>query len=236
MTITGQGHPLVLFHGWGFDHRIWQPILPLLSSHFKVYSLDLPGFGQTPCMSWHAFKEEILQGLPLTFAVLGWSMGGLFATRLAIEEPKRVHFVFNTATSPRFIREKAWPGIKPLMFSQFYQQFIKAPHQFLHDFVTWQLKGSDNSLFNVEASPSIEGLREGLNILDEWDLRESLINLTQPVTYLFGELDAIVPRHTLQVMQTRYPHFIYKQMSKSAHAPFLSHPQLFLNHVKAFIL
>ena len=41
-------HPIVLIHGWGADSQIWQAIPQRLSGFIEVYSLDLPGFGDSP--------------------------------------------------------------------------------------------------------------------------------------------------------------------------------------------
>ena len=46
----GQGKPIVFFHGWGFDHQIWLPLVPLLNNKYQLILVDLPGFGQTPMM------------------------------------------------------------------------------------------------------------------------------------------------------------------------------------------
>ncbi len=47
---TGAGQPLILLHGWGFNHHIWQPIIAPLAARWRVYQVDLPGHGQSePC-------------------------------------------------------------------------------------------------------------------------------------------------------------------------------------------
>lgn len=51
---TGQGKPLILLHGWGGSSRYWHNTLSLLADARTVYSLDLPGYGQSP-----PFDEEI---------------------------------------------------------------------------------------------------------------------------------------------------------------------------------
>lgn len=56
----GQGMPLVLFHGWGFDSQIWQPIIPYLKPKYQIILVDLPGFGLTPMMDWESFKRICL--------------------------------------------------------------------------------------------------------------------------------------------------------------------------------
>jgi len=48
-TIAGEGRPLVLLHGWGAHIALVWPLAQAMISHgYRVYALDLPGFGQTP--------------------------------------------------------------------------------------------------------------------------------------------------------------------------------------------
>ncbi len=44
-TELGQGPPLVLLHGLGDSHRTWRRVAPVLSRHFRLLLLDLPGHG-----------------------------------------------------------------------------------------------------------------------------------------------------------------------------------------------
>ncbi|HLU33914.1 MAG TPA: alpha/beta fold hydrolase [Natronosporangium sp.] len=44
----GSGAPLVLLHGLGHRRQAWDPVLRPLSERHEVYTLDLPGFGQSP--------------------------------------------------------------------------------------------------------------------------------------------------------------------------------------------
>lgn len=46
--IQGNGTPLVLLHGWGVTFEIWQDLLPLLTPHFQVIMVELPGHGASP--------------------------------------------------------------------------------------------------------------------------------------------------------------------------------------------
>ncbi len=41
----GSGPHLVLLHGFGFDNRVWDRMIPGLSAGFTVHLLELPGFG-----------------------------------------------------------------------------------------------------------------------------------------------------------------------------------------------
>ena len=45
--VEGQGHPILLLHGWGQSVAAFKPVFDYLKQNFQVYSLDFPGFGQS---------------------------------------------------------------------------------------------------------------------------------------------------------------------------------------------
>ncbi|HKU48555.1 MAG TPA: alpha/beta fold hydrolase, partial [Nitrososphaera sp.] len=47
MIQAGKGQPLVLLHGLGGSIESWANNIEYLSKKFRVFSLDLPGFGQS---------------------------------------------------------------------------------------------------------------------------------------------------------------------------------------------
>lgn len=48
---TGIGPPLVLLHGIGMSHRVWDLVTPYLQSTRRAIAFDIAGFGQTPAVS-----------------------------------------------------------------------------------------------------------------------------------------------------------------------------------------
>jgi pimeloyl-[acyl-carrier protein] methyl ester esterase len=224
---------LVLFHGWGFDSDIWLSFIPLLhrfTDATQIIAVDLPGFGLTPCIEWEVFKNELLQRLPENNTLLGWSLGGLFATRFAIEVPGRVKKLINVATSPYFIRDTGWPGVDYQQFDAFYYQFQRDPERTRAEFIASQMGSAASKTLNQSAMrpryiKEDNGLLQGLQILQQWDLRQELQTIKIPTTYIFGRLDSIVPHRVRLVMQTQYPEFNYHLLAHAAHIPFLSHPQ-----------
>lgn len=235
-TVHGTGKSLVLFHGWGFDSQVWQSIVPRLSDRYRLYLVDLPGFGYSEAMGWDDFKSELSQYLPDCFAVAGWSLGGLFATRLAVEMSNRVTHLVNIASTPSFIRENDWPGVEPQILDTFYQRLVQDAAGVLSQFTELQLKGHDIKI-NVSAQlPCSTSLQAGLNVLSQWDLRQELLTITQPVCYIFGRLDSITPRALMSTMRTLYPNFHYHMISKASHIPFLSHTDEFVSHMDEFLL
>jgi pimeloyl-ACP methyl ester carboxylesterase len=46
-TRSGNGQPLLLLHGLGSARHAWNPVVPMLTDHFDVLAIDLPGFGSS---------------------------------------------------------------------------------------------------------------------------------------------------------------------------------------------
>jgi 4,5:9,10-diseco-3-hydroxy-5,9,17-trioxoandrosta-1(10),2-diene-4-oate hydrolase len=96
--VAGEGTPLVLLHALGESALDWRWVLPALSRTHRVYAVDLPGFGYSgkPSAAYSPaffarFVGAYLDALGLERAALvGNSLGGLVALRLALSEPARV--------------------------------------------------------------------------------------------------------------------------------------------------
>lgn len=90
----GQGSPLVILHGLFGSSDNWHTLSRALAPHFKVYALDLRNHGRSPhsdVFHYEAMANDVLeffhnQGLPPAF-VIGHSMGGKTAMRLALDHP-----------------------------------------------------------------------------------------------------------------------------------------------------
>ncbi|CAM3012603.1 alpha/beta fold hydrolase [Legionella worsleiensis] len=234
ITSYGTGIPLVFFHGWGFDSQIWHSLIPYLEQKYQILLVDLPGFGLSSIQDWHSFKRNLLTSLPPRFLLAGWSLGGLFATRLAIEEQHRIIKLVNITSSPRFIAEEMWPGVSKEVFARFYQNLSRDNNKTVQEFISLQLGKQKIELPQTTLSTQ-KGLESGLKILEEWDLRERLNSLQLPVCYMFGRLDPITPLKTMEHMRRIYPDFKYVVFHKAAHMPFLSHTDLFIDEFTGFI-
>lgn len=227
----GQGAPVVFFHGWGFDHRIWLSISPDLVNNYELILVDLPGFGASSLMEWSTFKKDLLQQLPEQFSVVGWSLGGLFAQRLAIEEPSRLSSLICIGSLPCFVAEESWPAVPKKVFDNFYKNLVNNAEITLNEFINLQLNQIKVPI-QQGATPSKEGLEQGLRILQKWDFRSRLSTLKFPIHFIFGRLDPIAPVRMMRVMELLYPHFSYLMFKRSAHMPFLSQAELFIEELK----
>ena len=97
-TVWGEGMPVVLLHGWGTSAESMATVAKALEDRFRVYALDLPGFGWTPSAAtvwgtWEyaSYVAAFMDRVNISVASLvGHSFGGRIALALAAKWPDRV--------------------------------------------------------------------------------------------------------------------------------------------------
>ena len=95
---AGTGPPLVLLHGAGDNALDWRWVMPALAATHRVYAPDLPGSPDSarPAADYSpGFFERFVAGFLDALdieraAMVGNSLGGLVALRLALSAPARV--------------------------------------------------------------------------------------------------------------------------------------------------
>lgn len=243
----GEGHRhLVLLHGWGLNAQVWDYIVPELSSHFTLHLVDLPGYGRStgfPAMSLNEMAEIVLANAPERAIWLGWSLGGLVASQIALMAPACVSGLITVASSPCFSEQASWPGIKPDVLASFQKQLSEDFQRTVERFLALQTMGTETSrqdarqLKNAVLSlpmPAQEVLNGGLEILKTVDLRDALVGLSLPFLRMYGRLDGLVPRKMVAPLDALWPQSESIIFGKAAHAPFISHPQDFCHALIEF--
>ncbi|HDT2077377.1 pimeloyl-[acyl-carrier protein] methyl ester esterase [Enterobacter cloacae] len=235
---TGNCH-LVLLHGWGLNAEVWNCINEELASHFTLHLVDLPGFGRSRGfgpMSLDEMAQQVLAAAPQNAIWLGWSLGGLVASQIALSRPERVSALVTVASSPCFSAQASWPGIKPDVLAGFQQQLSEDFQRTVERFLALQTMGTETARQDARAlkqtvlslpMPDVEVLNGGLEILKTVDLREPLSALTMPHLRIYGYLDGLVPRKVVPLLDSLWPESESQIIAKAAHAPFISHPAEF---------
>lgn len=242
---VGHGEPIVFLHGWGFSGAIWSSLCENLSSDYELWCIDLPGFGHSELMPYEqsSMIAAMVNVLPASFTVVGWSLGGLLATEMALQYPKRVKRVINIASSPYFVHQKKWPGIKQEVLKGFNHRLEMNYLSTMMEFIYLHLpfKKRDGRLLSKlrglieQQKPQPKALAFGLNALMTWDLRAKLQQLICPLHYIFGELDALVPKDTAQNLLNYNPNANCVVIKGAGHIPFISHDEQFLESFRAFL-
>lgn len=83
---------LVLLHGVGLDHTMWEPAAALLADRFTVITPDLPGHGSRPPAPDGVTLADLADGvadeIPAGSHLVGFSLGALVAQHLALHRPE----------------------------------------------------------------------------------------------------------------------------------------------------
>lgn len=248
-TTLGCGEPLVLIHGWGWHSGIWQSLLPQLTTQYRVTLVDLPGFGLSPNIPPQHYTlanivELLLAVAPNSAHWLGWSLGGLLATAVALHAPHRVRSIINVTSSPCFTQEEDWPGMKSATLQNFAELLSNDYQKTLRDFLILQLHGTANArplLRQLQTDvlykyvPEVASLAASLQLLRQNDLRLSLAQLQCPSLYIFGRLDALIPVVVVPRLQCYLPKAKYAIIEQASHMPFLSHSAEFMRLLNGFV-
>ncbi|HET7485582.1 MAG TPA: alpha/beta hydrolase [Solirubrobacterales bacterium] len=104
----GQGPSLVMLIGTGSTMAEWDPaLLRLLAQDHRLILFDYPGVGLSGPWRGRSFDSladataGLMDAIGLPKAdVLGWSMGGFAAQRLAVDHPRRVSHLILAGTNP----------------------------------------------------------------------------------------------------------------------------------------
>jgi pimeloyl-ACP methyl ester carboxylesterase len=100
--VAGAGEPVILVHGSSVEFnswRTWERNIDALAENFRVYSLDLLGYGESDKVSAHrdtlaealALRQLLdAEHLPRTHFI-GLSWGGQIVQNIALDAPERVN-------------------------------------------------------------------------------------------------------------------------------------------------
>jgi esterase len=102
-------HKVLVLHGWFGDHAVWKPTYELLDTERFTYGfVDYRGYGASRAEGGPYTMAQISSDVRELAASLGWnrfslvghSMGGMAAQRVAIDAPDRVSAVVGVTPVP----------------------------------------------------------------------------------------------------------------------------------------
>ncbi len=257
---AGEGRPMVLLHALSESALDWSWVLPVLARTHHVYAPDLPGFGDSdkPDVDYTPdfftrFIANFLNTLGIERTVMiGNSLGGLAALRLALSAPSRVaalilvdssglgreiHPSLSSLTLPGYgdlaaawgqtsigARQRVW--LRTMLL--FARPWL-APSEWVREQIRLaQVPGFlDATLAALRAQVSLRGQREVL--LDQ------LPRLTMPTLLIWGTDDRVVPVSQAQDAVTRLQHGQLVLISKSGHLPQVERPGRFVTTLNQFL-
>ena len=197
--VHGEGEPLLLLHGGLGSIDMFGPLLPMLAQHRRVIAVDLHGHGRTALggrpinlIDMGDDMATILAALGVAQAdVLGYSLGGGTAFRLAVQHPAMVRRL--ALVSAGFSQDGFYPEMLPM------QAQVGAG-------MAEMMRGTPMYTSYVAVAPHPEDFPRLLDRMGDWmrtpyDWTDDVKALTMPVMLVYGDSDMFRPEHIIRFYQ-----------------------------------
>ncbi|MBW5290585.1 MAG: Biotin synthesis protein BioH [Candidatus Ruthia sp. Asou_11_S2] len=219
----GIGVDLVVLHGWGFNSELFNALIDDYKNQYHITKIDLPGHGRSANVDGglDEWCDEIIKILPKNPILLGWSLGGLLAIKIASKIT--LSKLILVASTPNFIQTDFWEfGIDTDNFEQFSSALQLNLSKGLKRFISLQTKDKSKlKALNkaIEQYPATtQALNQGLEILLNTDLNNQLKKLSIPIEVVLGKYDTLVP---IKISRWYHQNNIKTLILNTGHLPFL---------------
>jgi 3-oxoadipate enol-lactonase len=206
------GAPAVLLLGsLGSTAVMWDSQMPALAAQFRVVRPDTRGHGGSPTPSGPYGIDDLvddavslLDGLEIDRAhVVGLSLGGMTAIRLAAREPDRVDRLALLCTSARLGPAQAWADRAALVRSE---GTMAVASSVVERWFTPSLRRADPALVGrmerMVAETPPEGYASCCTAIERMDLRPDLVRIRAATLAIAGADDpATPPEHLAAIVE-----------------------------------
>jgi pimeloyl-ACP methyl ester carboxylesterase len=245
-TDCGDGPPVLLLHAALHDGSDYAPVHDALSEGRRVVSVDWPGHGDSPALGEPMGAPELgdlavefVDALDLTnVVIIGNSVGGYAACRIALERPYRVSgvvlvntggFTPHTPFSRAFCATMGRPAVARSVFPLFTRAYMRP-----------KTDDDQRIVGNVVArARTREGARTAAALWRSFsqpahDLRKAAKSISAPVLITWGTRDFTAPESWGRVVAEAIPDSRFITLP-TGHVVFSSDPGGWLREVLPFV-
>jgi len=223
--VSGHGEQVLLIHCWSGSKEYWKYVLRDLSDQFKLYALDLKGFGDSdkPPGGYRIsdYSDMILKfcrAVGINRAdVVGHSLGGAIAIKFATEHPEMVRKLVLVSTPPNglplSLRIIGYPVIGGIWY-----RMVRAIGGFA-------LRGSRAG--KVWLKPTVRSATRSIRWFARFKATENLKRVRSPILLVFGLKDRIVPPESVRFFLKAKSGLNVAIIPDSRHSPMCENPDAF---------
>lgn len=237
-TDCGEGHPLLLLHGWGCNTTTFSAIRPFLEARFRVLTLDFAGFGQSdePHEVWGVEEytrsvEALAKAEGIENPILiGHSFGG------------RVSIVYASRNKTQKIILVDAAGVKPRRSLSYYRKVytfkllkrilpLVVGRKRAEAMIEARRAKAGSSDYN-QATPMMRAI---LSKCVNEDLCHLMPKIEAPTLLFWGEKDTATPLADAKRMEKLIPDAGLVTVAGAGHFAFLENTPLFLRVAESFL-
>ncbi|MCV7298720.1 alpha/beta fold hydrolase [Mycobacterium barrassiae] len=245
-TDEGSGPPILLLHAALHDHTDFDPVRASLGQGRRVLTLDWPGHGASPpppeplrAVEFGDLLVEFADLLDLRgLVVVGNSVGGYAACRLALERPERVSGVVLVNTggfTPHSVFTRFFCAVmgRPAVVRAAFPAFVRA--------YTRAKNSADAAVVRrvVDRARTPDGAKIAAALWKSFtepghDLRTRASGIAAPVLITWGAEDLTAPARWGRAVAAAIPGSSFETFP-TGHVAFSSAPAAWLNTVLPFV-
>lgn len=229
----GDRPTIVLLHGMGGSHRMWDPQVEELAADCEIVAPDLPGHGLNRTrFTMEAAREQVLKAIRINASgpvhLIGVSLGASVALHVALAAPARITGLLVSGAMvglpvKALKRQRTVTTLTPLRALAVASARMADPY-----------RTQDRDAFIVDIVQA--GKRTQLDALDAIrsdDIGERLGRLTVPTLICCGENDRL-NRASVDVLVDKIPKATKKIIPGGEHLWNLQRPKQFTNLIREF--
>ena len=206
--VEGKGRPVILMHGWLASLQTMMPLQKHLAKNFKVYNVDILGFGKSDLPDnplntddFGNFLSQFIKALKIENPILiGHSHGGRTIINYAgrkLGKINKIVLIDSAGIKPKrginyYIKVYSFKTVKNLV-KVLPKKFEKAREKALSKFGSSDYKNSS------------EVLRKTMNIILNEDQRKIMPNINVPTLLIWGDRDTATPIEDAKKMEKLMP-------------------------------
>ena len=244
----GSGDVLLLVHGFPLSRKMWEAVIPSLSTSYRVLAPDLLGFGESSregaavtmrqaAEDLAAFLDDLTIDAPIT--LIGLSMGGYIAFEFWKNSPDKLDRLIlcdtkATADSAQAIEQRH------AMAQLALEQGSKTATEPMISRLLGTASRTQAELVDAlqsmmfSAPPSTIAAAQHA-MAKRHSFEEDLEQMRIPCLVLCGAEDVLSPPAEMQRMASRLPDARFHIIESAGHMAPMEKPATFLQHVQEFL-
>ncbi|MBR1654612.1 MAG: alpha/beta hydrolase [Clostridia bacterium] len=208
--VSGEGKPVVLVHGWLTDLNTMKPLQNHLSKNFKVYNLDVIGFGKSDLPKeplstedFSNFLNDFLDALNIENPILiGHSNGGRMIINLVGRNLRKVNKIVLIDSAGIVPKRKPKYYFKVYTFKAVKNITKLFPKTEMFNNMRERMLGKFGSS-DYKQSPEV--LRKTMSKIVNEDQKSLMPNIKVPTLIIWGEKDTATPLEDAKTMEKLIP-------------------------------